>query len=129
MRRNAFHENLETRHTLAPRDDFSAIACGLSHQHIFCLASLRLDQPPRRRAADLFVGDVELRHSQRRAFIVRAKLPERVVGEIGSAFHVVDARTERAVALYSKRQPLDKSHRVHGIEMAEDEDTRRILAP
>ena len=52
-----------------------------------------------------------------------------MVGEIGAALHVINAGPEGAVALDLERQPFDESHRVHGIEMAEDEDTRRILAP
>ena len=60
---------------------------------------------------------------------VGAKLPERVVGEIGAALHVVDAGAEGAVALDPERQALDESHRMHRIEMAEHQDSGRVLAP
>ncbi len=52
-----------------------------------------------------------------------------MVGEIGSALHVIDARTESAVALDSKRQSFDESHRMNRIEMAQYQDSRRLLAP
>ena len=129
MRRDAFDENLKSGDALAPGDDLSAVAGGLGDQHVFGLSPLRLDQRARGRAADLLVGDVELGHAERRARSVRAKLPERMVGEIGAALHVIDARTEGTVAFYPERQALDESHRMHGVEMAEHEDSRRILAP
>jgi hypothetical protein len=75
------------------------------------------------------VGDVELGHTQRRSCGIDAKLPEGVVGQIGATLHVVDAGPESAVALDLERQPLDEAHRVHGIEVTEDQDARRILAP
>src|SRR5258705_13810409 len=47
----------------------------------------------------------------------------------GGAYHVVDARTEGAVAFYPERQSLDESHGMNGVEMTEHQDSRRILAP
>ena len=61
--------------------------------------------------------------------VIRAGLPKRMVGEIGAALHVVDAGAERAVALDAKRQPLDEADRMHRIEMAQHQDSRRVLPP
>ena len=52
-----------------------------------------------------------------------------MVGEIGAALHVVDAGAEGAVALDPERQTLDETQGMHGIEMAENKDSRPILAP
>ena len=129
MRRHALDENIEARDALAPGDDLSAIAGGLGDQHVFGLASLGLDQRARCRAADLFIRNVKLGDAERRTSGRGAKLPERMIGEIGSALHVIDARAESAVAVDLERQPFDETHRVHGIEMAEHQDSRFILAP
>ena len=126
---HALDEDLEARDALAPGDDLAAVAGGLGDQHVFGLAALGLDQRARGRAADLFIRDVKLRDPERRALGRGAKLPERMIGEIGAALHVVDARTERAVALDPERQPLDEAHRMHGIEMAQHQDARLVLAP
>ena len=58
-----------------------------------------------------------------------AHLPERVEGEIGAALHVVDAGAEGAVAVDAERQPLDESHRMDRIEMAQHQNPRRVLSP
>ena len=129
MCRRPGHEHLETCDTLAAGDDLAAVACGLGHQYVFCLVPLRLDQRARGRAADLFVGNIELGHAERRSCVLRAKLAKGVIGEIGAALHVVDAGAERAVALDPERQPLDESDRVHGIEVAQHQDARRVLPP
>ena len=126
---HAFDENLETRDALAPGDDFPAVSGRLGDQHIFCLASLRLDQRARCRAADLLIRDVELGYAERRACRIGANLAERVIGEIGAALHVVDAGAEGAVALDPERQPLDESQGMHGIEMAQHQDSRCVLSP
>ena len=52
-----------------------------------------------------------------------------MIGQISAALHVVDARTEGAVSLYPERQALDKSDRVHRIEMTENKNPGRILPP
>ena len=127
--RHALDEDLEARDALAPGDDPAAVAGRLGHQHIFRFASLGLDQRPRGRAADLFVGDVELGHAKRRTRAIGADLPECVVGEIGAALHVVDAGPESAVALDLERQPFDEADRMNGIEMAQHQDSRRVLSP
>jgi hypothetical protein len=57
------------------------------------------------------------------------KLAERVVRDIGAALHVVDAGAERAVALDLERQAIDEPHRMDRIEMAQDQDPRRVLPP
>ena len=130
MGRDAFDEYVEARDALASGDDFSAVAGRLGDQHVFRLASLRLDQRARRRAADLFIGDVKLGDVQAaRARHSAAKLLERMVGEIGAALHVVDAGAEGAVALDPERQTFDESQRMHGIEMAQHQDSRPLLAP
>ena len=129
MRGHALDENLEAPDALAPGDDFAAVARRLGDQHIFRLASLGLDQRTRRRAADLLVGDIELGDAERRPRAIRADLPKRMIGEIGAALHVVDAGAEGAVALDAERQPLDESHRMHRIEMAQHQDSRRVLPP
>ena len=108
VRRHALDEDLETRDALAPGDDLAAVAGGLGHQHIFRLSSLLFDQRPRGRAADLFIGDVELGHAERGARAIGAKLPECMIGEIGAALHVVDAGPIGAVALDPERQSLDE---------------------
>ena len=95
----------------------------------FALRPSALDQRPRRRAADFLIGDIELGYAERRSRAVSANLPKRMVGEIGPALHVVDAGAERAVAFDLERQPLDESHRMHGIEMAQHQDSRRVLPP
>src|SRR5439155_20531140 len=126
---HAFDQDLEARDALAPGDDFSAVAGGLGDQHIFRLASLCLDQRARGRAADLLVGDVKLGYAKRRTLRRRTKLRERMVSEIGAALHIVNARTEGAVALDSERQALDESQGMNRIEVAQHQDSRRILAP
>src|SRR4029453_10307927 len=55
----------------------------------------RLGQRARGRAADLFVGDIELGNAERRARAVGADLPESVIGEICAALHVIDYGTIR----------------------------------
>jgi len=114
---------------LAPGHDLAAVARRFGDQHIFRLASLALDQRTRCRAADLLVGDVELGYPERGPGGIGAGLSERAAGEVGAAFHVVDAGAESAVTLDAKRQPLDESHRMHRIEMAQHQDPRRILTP
>src|SRR5258705_12124369 len=52
-----------------------------------------------------------------------------MVSEIGTALHVVDAWAEGAVALDSERQALDESEGMNLIEVAQHQDSRRILAP
>ncbi len=84
---------------LASGDDLAAVARRLGHQHVFRLAPFGLDQRARGRAADLLVRHVELGDAERRPRVIGADLPERVIGEIGAALHVVDARAERAVAI------------------------------
>src|SRR6185312_15037941 len=96
MRRHALDEDLEARDALAPGDDLAAVAGRFGHQHIFGLAAFGLDQRPRGRAADLFVGNIKLRDPEWGALRRRANLPEGVIREIGAALHVVDARAERA---------------------------------
>ena len=54
---------------------------------------------------------------------------KRAIGQIGAALHVVDARAERAVAFDPEWQPLDEPHRMHGVEMAQHQNARRVLAP
>ena len=129
MGRDAFDKNLEARDALAPGDDFSAVARRLSDQHILCFAALSFDQRARRRAADLFVRNIKLGHTERRTLGARAKLPERMISQVGAALHVVDAGTEGAVALDPERQTVDESQRMNRIEMAEDKDSRLVLAP
>src|SRR5262249_33973107 len=55
--------------------------------------------------------------------------PEGMVGEIGAAFHVVDAGAKGAVAIDPKRQTLDEPKWMNRIEMAQHEDPRRVLTP
>ena len=129
MGRDALDEDIEARDALASGDDLSAVAGRLGHQHVFRLASLGLDQRARGRAADLLVGNIELGHAKRRTLAISAKLPERVIGEVGAALHVVDAGTEGAVALDPERQALDESDGMDRIEMAQHQDSRRVLAP
>jgi hypothetical protein len=52
-----------------------------------------------------------------------------MIGEIGAALHVVDSRTEGAIALNPERQALDEPERMHGVEMAEHQNARRLLPP
>src|SRR5260221_1145824 len=52
-----------------------------------------------------------------------------MVGEIGAALHVVDAGAESAVALDPKRQTFDKPQGMHGVEMAQHQDSGLLLAP
>lgn len=47
----------------------------------------------------------------------------------GRPTHVANAGTERAVAIDPERQALDEAHRVYGIEMAQRQDARCLLAP
>ena len=129
MRRHALDEHLEARDALAPGDDLAAVARRLRHQHIFCLAPLGLDQRARGRAADLLVGDQKLRDAERRLRAIGANLAKRMIGQIRAALHVVDAGAERAIAVDLERQPLDESHRMHGVEMAQHQNARRVLAP
>ena len=56
-------------------------------------------------------------------------MAERTTGKIGTALHVVDARTKSAIPLDLERQPRDKSHRMHRIVVAQHQDARRVLAP
>ena len=114
---------------LAPGHDLAAVARRLGDQHIFRLPSLALNQRTRRRAADLLVGDIELGDAERRPGAVGANLPKRMIGEIGAALHVVDARAEGAVALDPERQALDEAERMHRIEMAQHQDSRCVLPP
>src|SRR6516164_277128 len=129
MGRHALDEDLEPSDALAPRDDLAAIASWFRHQHISGPASLGLDQGARGRAADLLVGNIEVRHTERRIGAGRAELAESVIGEIGAALHVVDSRTESAVAVNPKRQALDEPERMHGVEMAQHQNARRLLSP
>ena len=115
---HALDENLEPTDALASGDDLAAVAGGLGHQHIFGLLPFGFDQRARGRAADLLVGNVELGHAERRTGAHRSKLPEGVVGQIGTALHVVDAGAEGAVSLDPERKALDEAHRMHGIEVA-----------
>ena len=59
----------------------------------------------------------------------RTELAERVMGDIGAALHVVDAGAEGAVALDLERQAIDEAHRMDGVEMAQNQDARRVLSP
>ena len=54
---------------------------------------------------------------------------ERAISQIGAALHVVDAGSVGDIALDAERQPLDETHRVHGVEMAEHQDARLVLPP
>ena len=129
MGRDALDGDIEPRDALAPGDDLAAVAGRLGHQHIFGLAPLGFDQRARGRAADLFIGNIELGHAERRTLAAGAELPERVIGEVGAALHVVDAGTEGDVALDPERQPLDESDGMDRIEMAQHQDSRLVLAP
>jgi hypothetical protein len=129
MRGHALDEDLEASDALAAGHDLAAVARGLGHQHIFRPLALSLNQGTRGRAADLFVRDIELRDAERRPAAVGAELPEGMMGEIGAALHVVDPRTEGRVALDLERQAVDEAHRMHGVEMAENQNTRRVLSP
>ena len=129
MRGHALDEDLEARDALASGDDFSAVAGGFGHQHIFCPAPLYLNQRTRSRAADFFIGNVELGDAERRPCTISTNLAKRMVSEIGAALHVIDAGAEGAVALDLERQPLDESQGMHGIEMAQHQDARRVLPP
>jgi hypothetical protein len=129
MRRHALDEHLEAGDALAPGDDLAAVARRLGHQHIFCPAALGFDQRPRRRAADFLIGDIELGYAKRRSCAIRANLAKRMIGEVSSALHVIDAGPECAVAIDLERQPRDESHRMHGVEMAQHQDSRRVLPP
>src|SRR5712691_1166430 len=129
MGRDAPDEYLDAPDTLSSGHDLAAVAGRLCHKDIFGLESFGLDQRARCRASDLFLGNVQLRDAERRAFGACAELPEGVVGEIGPALHVVDARAEGAVALDPERQAVDEAERVYRIEMAQHQDARRILTP
>ena len=126
---HARHEDLEAADAFAPGDDLATITGRFGHQHIFRLAALGLDQRPRSRAADLFIGGEELGDAERRTLAAHADLAERMVGQIGAALHVVDAGSEGAVTLDPERQALDEADRVHRIEMAQDQEARRVLSP
>ena len=67
--RDALDEDLEPSDALAPGDDLAAVARWLRHQHIFRLAALGLDQRARGRAADLFIGDIEMGDAERRSLV------------------------------------------------------------
>src|SRR4051812_34874546 len=125
----ALQEDLEARHALAARDDLAAVARGLRHQHIFRLAPFSLDQLARGRAADLLVGNIKLGDAERRACAWRTNLTKCMVGKIGTALHIVDARAERPIAVDPKWQPLDEAKRMHRVMVTEHQDARRVLAP
>src|SRR5438093_2959461 len=117
MRRHDLDEIVEAPYALAPLHDLAAVARRFGDQHVFRLASLGLDQRARGWAADLLIGYIELGDAERQPRALSASLPKRMIGEIGTALHVVDARAERAVARDPERQALDESKRMHRIEM------------
>jgi hypothetical protein len=129
MRGHALDEDLKAPDALAPRHDLAAVARRFGNQNVFRLFPLGLDQRPRGRAAYFFIGDIELGDAERRPRALGASLPKRMIGEIGAALHVVDARAESAVARNPERQALDEAKRMHRIEMAEHQDSRRVLPP
>ena len=119
--------HLELADTLARRNHLAAVSARLGDQHVFRTPALALDQVARGETARLLVGNDEMGDRQRRSSLAE-KTVERLISDIDATLHVADARAEGDVALDLEGKPLDEAGRMHGIEMAQDENAGLAFA-
>src|SRR5262249_51444807 len=88
-----------------------------------------LDRGAARRAADLLLRHIEDAHWKGRGTALPHKVLQCVIGHVGAGLHIVDAGPEHLVALAPEDMRGRKAaDRVHGVEMAEDQDSWLVVA-
>ena len=107
--------------------DHAAIGPGrLGHQHIFVAGGLGLDQVAGRRTADFLVTGEQDGDGQPGRDAGALQLADGFQRHVVAALHVLDTRPPGLVAFAAERQFLQGPDRVDGVQVAHDQDARRM---